>query len=115
MFAYGATGAGKTYTMLGSEQSPGIMYLTMAELYRRIEARRDEKSCEVLVSYQEVRVSPVCFGAAADPIAPQCVSLVLGEPDVHTAVPAGPRLTKLVGNGCCRFLPSGEWEVCLPY
>uniref|UniRef100_A0A8C3PW55 Kinesin-like protein n=1 Tax=Chrysolophus pictus TaxID=9089 RepID=A0A8C3PW55_CHRPC len=54
VFAYGATGAGKTYTMLGSEQSPGIMYLTMVELYRRIEARRDEKSCEVLVSYQEV-------------------------------------------------------------
>ncbi|NXC41315.1 KI18B protein, partial [Penelope pileata] len=54
VFAYGATGAGKTYTMLGSEESPGIMYLTMAELYRRIEARRDEKSCEVLVSYQEV-------------------------------------------------------------
>ncbi|OXB56652.1 hypothetical protein ASZ78_003943 [Callipepla squamata] len=54
VFAYGATGAGKTYTMLGSEQSPGIMYLTMVELYRRIEARRDEKSCEVLISYQEV-------------------------------------------------------------
>ncbi|XP_065603783.1 kinesin-like protein KIF18B [Cyrtonyx montezumae] len=54
VFAYGATGAGKTYTMLGSEQSPGIMYLTMVELYRRIEARRDEKSCEVLVSYKEV-------------------------------------------------------------
>ncbi|XP_035203410.1 kinesin-like protein KIF18B [Oxyura jamaicensis] len=54
VFAYGATGAGKTYTMLGSEQSPGIMYLTMMELYKRIEARKDEKSCEVLVSYQEV-------------------------------------------------------------
>ncbi|NXE82518.1 KI18B protein, partial [Cochlearius cochlearius] len=54
VFAYGATGAGKTYTMLGSEKSPGIMYLTMVELYKRIEARREEKSCEVLVSYQEV-------------------------------------------------------------
>ncbi|NXE28066.1 KI18B protein, partial [Ardeotis kori] len=54
VFAYGATGAGKTYTMLGSEKSPGIMYLTMAELYKRIEARKEEKSCEVLVSYQEV-------------------------------------------------------------
>ncbi|XP_042643301.1 kinesin-like protein KIF18B [Tyto alba] len=53
VFAYGATGAGKTYTMLGSEKSPGIMYLTMVELYKRIEARK-EKSCEVLVSYQEV-------------------------------------------------------------
>ncbi|KFV86614.1 Kinesin-like KIF18B, partial [Struthio camelus australis] len=54
VFAYGATGAGKTYTMLGSEKSPGIMYLTMVELYKRIEARKDEKSCEVLISYQEV-------------------------------------------------------------
>ncbi|NWI22140.1 KI18B protein, partial [Crypturellus soui] len=54
VFAYGATGAGKTYTMLGSEESPGIMYLTMVELYKRIEARKDEKNCEVLVSYQEV-------------------------------------------------------------
>ncbi|KAM8988541.1 kinesin-like protein KIF18B [Ara ararauna] len=54
VFAYGATGAGKTYTMLGSEHSPGIMYFTMVELYKRIEARKQEKSCEVLVSYQEV-------------------------------------------------------------
>ncbi|NXF51605.1 KI18B protein, partial [Oceanites oceanicus] len=54
VFAYGATGAGKTYTMLGSEKNPGIMYLTMVELYKRIEAKREEKSCEVLVSYQEV-------------------------------------------------------------
>ncbi|XP_071584641.1 kinesin-like protein KIF18B isoform X2 [Heliangelus exortis] len=54
VFAYGATGAGKTYTMLGSEKNPGIMYLTMVELYRRIEARKEEKGCEVLVSYQEV-------------------------------------------------------------
>ncbi|XP_062451356.1 kinesin-like protein KIF18B [Rhea pennata] len=54
VFAYGATGAGKTYTMLGSEKSPGIMYLTMVELYKRIEARKHEKSCEVLISYQEV-------------------------------------------------------------
>ncbi|NXD72068.1 KI18B protein, partial [Eolophus roseicapillus] len=54
VFAYGATGAGKTYTMLGSERSPGIMYFTMVELYKRIEARKQEKSCGVLVSYQEV-------------------------------------------------------------
>ncbi|XP_061445901.1 kinesin-like protein KIF18B isoform X2 [Rhineura floridana] len=54
VFAYGATGAGKTYTMLGSEKEPGIMYFTMEELYRQIEARREEKHCEVLISYQEV-------------------------------------------------------------
>ncbi|XP_065712171.2 kinesin-like protein KIF18B isoform X2 [Patagioenas fasciata] len=53
VFAYGATGAGKTYTMVGSESSPGIMYLTMVGLYEKIEAM-EERSCEVLVSYQEV-------------------------------------------------------------
>uniref|UniRef100_A0A8D0H2E4 Kinesin-like protein n=1 Tax=Sphenodon punctatus TaxID=8508 RepID=A0A8D0H2E4_SPHPU len=54
VFAYGATGAGKTHTMLGSEKDPGIMYLTMVELYKEIEARKDKKHCEVLISYQEV-------------------------------------------------------------
>ncbi|XP_060138321.1 kinesin-like protein KIF18B [Zootoca vivipara] len=54
VFAYGATGAGKTHTMLGSEKEPGIMYFTMEELYKQIEARKEEKHCEVLVSYQEV-------------------------------------------------------------
>ncbi|XP_053115957.1 kinesin-like protein KIF18B isoform X2 [Hemicordylus capensis] len=54
VFAYGATGAGKTHTMLGSEKDPGIMYLTMKELYKQIEARKEEKHCEVFISYQEV-------------------------------------------------------------
>ncbi|XP_043860577.1 kinesin-like protein KIF18B isoform X2 [Dromiciops gliroides] len=53
VFAYGATGAGKTHTMLGGEGDPGIMYLTMMELYQRLEARRQEKHFEVLISYQE--------------------------------------------------------------
>ncbi|XP_054565479.1 kinesin-like protein KIF18B [Eptesicus fuscus] len=54
VFAYGATGAGKTHTMLGREGDPGIMYLTTMELYRRLEARQEEKRFEVLISYQEV-------------------------------------------------------------
>ncbi|XP_068023358.1 kinesin-like protein KIF18B [Melanerpes formicivorus] len=54
VFAYGATGAGKTYPVLGSEKSPGIIYLTMEELYRRLEARKEQKSYQVLVSCLEV-------------------------------------------------------------
>ncbi|XP_066119519.1 kinesin-like protein KIF18B isoform X1 [Saccopteryx bilineata] len=54
VFAYGATGAGKTHTMLGREGDPGIMYLTTMELYRRLEALQEEKQFEVLISYQEV-------------------------------------------------------------
>lgn len=58
VFAYGATGAGKTHTMLGREGDPGIMYLTTMELYRRLEACQEEKQFEVLISYQEVGLSP---------------------------------------------------------
>lgn len=54
VFAYGSTGAGKTYTMLGNLENPGVMFLTMMELYRQINALKDEKTCEVAVSYCEV-------------------------------------------------------------
>ncbi|KAI8913867.1 P-loop containing nucleoside triphosphate hydrolase protein, partial [Powellomyces hirtus] len=33
VFAYGATGAGKTYTMLGTDTSPGIISLTLQQLF----------------------------------------------------------------------------------
>ena len=33
VFAYGATGAGKTFTMLGNQVNPGIMYQTMKEIF----------------------------------------------------------------------------------
>ena len=62
VFAYGATGAGKTYTMLGDLENPGVMFLTMMELYRRITDLQDEKTCQVAVSYCEVRKRSVCEG-----------------------------------------------------
>ena len=36
IFAYGQTGAGKTFTMEGTQTNPGINYRTMAELFRSI-------------------------------------------------------------------------------
>ncbi|KAG1650769.1 Kinesin-like protein KIF18A [Nymphon striatum] len=53
VFAYGATGAGKTFTMLGSADTPGITFLTVMELYKRIDSMND-KSCDIAVSYLEV-------------------------------------------------------------
>jgi len=52
-FAYGATGAGKTYTMLGNKENPGCMLLTVGELFQRIE---DDKSrtFRVYLTYLEV-------------------------------------------------------------
>ena len=54
VFAYGATGAGKTFTMLGSESEPGVMFHTMRDLYQRIGELKPDKTCEVAVSYLEV-------------------------------------------------------------
>ena len=33
VFAYGATGCGKTHTITGTVQQPGIIFLTMQELF----------------------------------------------------------------------------------
>jgi kinesin family protein 18/19 len=33
VFAYGATGAGKTYTMMGNEANPGIMKNSIEDLF----------------------------------------------------------------------------------
>ena len=41
VFAYGATGAGKTYTMLGNENNPGIMVLTLEELFSKVNSFND--------------------------------------------------------------------------
>ncbi|XP_053347445.1 kinesin-like protein KIF18A [Clarias gariepinus] len=54
VFAYGATGAGKTHTMLGSNENPGVMYLTMKELFKRMDLTKDEKVFELAYSYLEV-------------------------------------------------------------
>ena len=36
VFAYGVTGAGKTYTMLGEDENPGIMIWTFRDLYQKM-------------------------------------------------------------------------------
>ncbi|XP_030805867.1 kinesin-like protein KIF18A isoform X1 [Camarhynchus parvulus] len=54
VLAYGATGAGKTHTMLGSPEDPGVMYLTMVTLYKRMDQIKDDKTCDLAVSYLEV-------------------------------------------------------------
>jgi len=54
VFAYGATGAGKTYTMLGNDEQIGIMGLTFKELFRRIDHARSTKNIKVSMSYLEI-------------------------------------------------------------
>lgn len=54
VFAYGATGCGKTHTITGTAQQPGIIFLTMQELFERIEERSSEKATELSLSYLEI-------------------------------------------------------------
>jgi kinesin family protein 18/19 len=54
VFAYGATGCGKTHTITGTAQQPGIIFLTMQELFEKITERSDEKQTEVSLSYLEI-------------------------------------------------------------
>jgi len=53
VFAYGTTGSGKTYTMTGDQDTPGIMYLIIEDMFRKI-ALDKEKNYEIRVSYVEI-------------------------------------------------------------
>ncbi|XP_020225001.1 kinesin-like protein KIN-8A [Cajanus cajan] len=54
VFCYGATGAGKTYTMLGTVESPGVMVLAIKDLFSKIRMRSCDGNHVVHLSYLEV-------------------------------------------------------------
>ena len=57
IFAYGQTGSGKSYTMMGTQEQPGLIPRTCEDLFERINSARDETpniSYNVRVSYFEV-------------------------------------------------------------
>ncbi len=54
VFAYGATGCGKTHTITGTNAAPGIIPLTMQELFKRIDQLEDTKKIDLSLSYLEV-------------------------------------------------------------
>ena len=54
VFAYGATGAGKTHTMLGNAEKPGIMFQTMRELFKIKEEQTVEREYTIRISFLEI-------------------------------------------------------------
>lgn len=54
VFAYGATGAGKTYTMIGTPENPGNMYLTIKDLFEQVQKTQSEKKYQIKVSFLEI-------------------------------------------------------------
>ncbi|XP_058140641.1 kinesin-like protein KIF19 isoform X3 [Dasypus novemcinctus] len=54
VFAYGPTGCGKTYTMLGTDHEPGIYVRTLNDLFHAIEETSKDMAYEVSMSYLEI-------------------------------------------------------------
>jgi kinesin family member 18/19 len=54
VFAYGATGCGKTHTITGTAQQPGIIFMTMQELFEKVDDLQAEKESEITLSYLEI-------------------------------------------------------------
>ncbi|KAK7388795.1 hypothetical protein VNO78_23622 [Psophocarpus tetragonolobus] len=54
VFCYGATGAGKTYTMLGTVENPGVMVLAIKDVFRKIRQKSCDGNHVVHLSYLEV-------------------------------------------------------------
>uniref|UniRef100_A0A8C4W5A9 Kinesin-like protein KIF24 n=1 Tax=Gopherus evgoodei TaxID=1825980 RepID=A0A8C4W5A9_9SAUR len=53
-FAYGQTGAGKTYTMIGSHQNPGLYALAAKDIFRQLEASQSRRELCVWISFYEI-------------------------------------------------------------
>ena len=53
VFAYGATGTGKTYTMLGDSEKPGLCNLSLEEIFIKIDNKTETENL-VQVSYVEI-------------------------------------------------------------
>ncbi|CAH9088092.1 unnamed protein product [Cuscuta europaea] len=54
VFCYGATGAGKTHTMLGTTANPGVMVLAIKDLFAKIRQMSFDGNHVVHLSYLEV-------------------------------------------------------------
>ncbi|XP_027539731.1 kinesin-like protein KIF19 [Neopelma chrysocephalum] len=54
IFAYGPTGTGKTYTMLGTDSEPGIYIRALGDLFKGLGATAEEMDYTVSMSYLEI-------------------------------------------------------------
>ena len=60
VFAYGATGSGKTHTMVGTSRDPGLMIRSMESLFADSAGLHAEEHVSITASYLEV-YNEVCY------------------------------------------------------
>ncbi|KAK9804474.1 hypothetical protein WJX73_006365 [Symbiochloris irregularis] len=83
VFAYGATGSGKTHTMVGDANDPGLMVLSMNDVFELM-AKEPDQQFDVTCSYCEI-YNEVIY----DLLAPSSGPLDLREDPALGAVVAG--------------------------
>jgi hypothetical protein len=54
LFAYGATGCGKTHTITGSEDNPGLIYLSIKSLFAQMDSMKESDDIQISLSFLEV-------------------------------------------------------------
>ena len=54
VFAYGATGSGKTYTMMGSDDAPGLILQTSDQIFARAADASEDAAVSVTMQYVEI-------------------------------------------------------------
>mmetsp|Transcript_33632 Transcript_33632/g.30545 ORF Transcript_33632/g.30545 Transcript_33632/m.30545 type:complete len:81 (-) Transcript_33632:181-423(-) len=54
VFAYGQTSSGKTFTMKGNEENPGLIPQSMKRIFEKIESANEDLKFEVKCSYIEI-------------------------------------------------------------
>merc|ERR1719265_1231993 len=50
IFSYGQTGAGKTYTMFGTQETPGLAFRMSSEVFKAAEAFQEREDCSLTIS-----------------------------------------------------------------
>ncbi|KAL9464087.1 hypothetical protein AB3S75_001813 [Citrus x aurantiifolia] len=90
VFAYGSTGSGKTYTMVGTKSDPGLMVLSLHTIFDRIKKDKNCDEFEVSCSYLEV-YNEVIY----DLLEKSSAHLELREDPMHGIVVTGLRCIKV--------------------
>ncbi|OAV93078.1 hypothetical protein PTTG_27423 [Puccinia triticina 1-1 BBBD Race 1] len=103
VFAYGATGCGKTHTITGTPESPGIVYLLMKDLFGRIADQEDETTTEISISYLEIYNETI-----RDLLNPNAPILNLREANSSVSVPGLSTLTPTSASDVITVISSGN-------
>jgi kinesin family protein 18/19 len=60
VFAYGATGSGKTHTMVGNSQQPGIMVRALKDLFQAVQESKHPEQYAVSLETDEFETASHC-------------------------------------------------------